>query len=134
MEQMQSCFVRNESGRFVVEPLPIEAQIAPVFAVAVLDANGDGKLDFVAGGNLTGTRSRTGKMTGNTGFLFLGDGKGGFEFVKPEETGLQWVGDVRKIVVDGEVIVSGINNAPIRMARSNSERPPAEHETNRLMQ
>lgn len=131
MEQMQSCFVRNESGRFVVEPLPIEAQIAPVFAVAVLDANGDGKLDFVAGGNLTGTRSRTGKMTGNTGFLFLGDGKGGFEFVKPEETGLQWVGDVRKIVVDGEVIVAGINNAPIRMARSNAERPPVAQVTNR---
>jgi hypothetical protein len=119
MVQMQSCYVRNDGNQFVIEPLPIEAQIAPVFAVAVLDVNGDGNLDFVAGGNLTATRSRTGKMTGNTGFVFLGDGKGGFEFVKPAETGLQLANDVRKIVADGERVVVGINNGPVKMAKVN---------------
>src|SRR5690606_26086899 len=78
--QMQSCFIRNEGDRLVAEPLPIEMQIAPVFAVGVLDVNMDGNLDFIAAGNLTGTRSRTGKMTGNTGFVFLGDGQGRFSF------------------------------------------------------
>jgi hypothetical protein len=124
MVQMQSCFIRNEGNRFVLEPLPVEMQIAPVFAIAILDVNADGNLDFVAGGNLTGTRSRTGKMTGNTGFVFLGDGKGGFEFVDPVATGLHWTGDVRKIVVDGEGVIVGINNAPMKMARLNAPEQP----------
>ena len=119
MVQMQSCFVRNDGNRFVLQSLPIEMQIAPVFAVAVLDVNGDGNLDIIAGGNLTGTRSRTGKMTGNTGFVFLGDGQGGFDCVSPSETGLQWTGDVRKIVVDGETMIVGINNAPVRTVTRN---------------
>lgn len=119
MVQMQSCYVRNDGTQFVVEPLSIEAQIAPMFAVAVLDVDGDGNLDFIAGGNLTATRSRTGKMTGNTGFVFLGDGKGGFEFVKPARTGLQLAGDVRKIVVDGERVLVTVNNGPVKMAMLN---------------
>lgn len=111
--QMQSCFIRNDGNRLVVEPLPVEMQIAPVFAVAVLDVNIDGNLDFIAGGNLSGTRSRTGKMTGNTGFVFLGDGKGGFDFVSPSATGLRCVGDVREIVVNGDVVVFGVNDSKV---------------------
>src|SRR5690606_27095368 len=90
--QMQSCFIRNDGNRLVQEPLPVEMQIAPVFAVGVLDVDMDGNLDFIAAGNLTGTRSRTGKMTGNTGFVFLGDGQGRFSFVSPSAAGLRCVG------------------------------------------
>lgn len=117
MVQMRSCFVRNEGDRFVIQPLPVQMQIAPVFAVATLDVNGDGNLDFVAGGNLTATRSRTGKMTGNTGFVFLGDGRGGFEFVGPSATGLHLTGDVRKILVDGDRLIVAINDAPLKVVR-----------------
>jgi hypothetical protein len=121
MVQMQSCFIRNEGDRLVIEPLPIEMQIAPVFAVATLDVNHDGKMDFVAGGNLSGTRSRTGKMTGNTGFVFLGDGNGKFKFVTPAKTGLRSAEDVRKIVVDGDIIIMGINNTQVQMYELNPE-------------
>ena len=115
--QMQSCFMRNDGNRLVPEPLPVEMQIAPVFAVGVLDVDKDGNLDFIAAGNLAGTRSRTGKMTGNTGFVFLGDGKGGFDFVGPSKAGLRCVGDVRKIVVDNGLVVFGMNDAKVQVAK-----------------
>ena len=113
--QMQSCFLRNNGDELVLEPLPMEMQIAPVFALTVLDINHDDNQDFIAAGNLSGTRSRTGKMTGNTGFVFLGDGKGGFDFVNPSKAGLRCTGDVRHMIVDNNRIVLGINNSPIQV-------------------
>src|SRR5262249_23974047 len=89
MVQMQSCYLRNDGDSLSLIPLPVEMQIAPVFSTAVMDVNHDGKMDFISVGNLSGTRSRTGKMTGNTGFVFLGNGKGQFEFVKPFTAGLR---------------------------------------------
>jgi hypothetical protein len=85
-------------------------QLAPVFTVEACDANNDGKSDFIAMGNLSGTRARTGKLTGNTGFLFFGDGKGKFKFVHPQVTGLRCVGDVRKIVFDKQRLFVASNN------------------------
>ncbi|HTJ50147.1 MAG TPA: FG-GAP-like repeat-containing protein, partial [Cyclobacteriaceae bacterium] len=112
--QMQSIYLRNDGDHLSVELLPIEMQLAPVFAVEVCDANNDGKSDFIAMGNLSGTRARTGKLTGNTGFLFFGDGKGKFKFVSPQVTGLRCVDDVRKIVIDKQRVIVAINNAPIQ--------------------
>jgi hypothetical protein len=54
-------------------------------------------------------------MTGNTGFVFLGDGNGKFKFITPAKTGLRSPEDVRKIVVDGDRIIMGINNAQVQM-------------------
>lgn len=109
--QMQSCYLRNDGDSLVLIPLPIEAQIAPMFSVAVMDINSDGKMDVITGGNLSGTRSRTGKMTGNNGFAFLSDGKGQFEFVKPAKTGLQLTGDVRHMIIDNNRLMVGVNNS-----------------------
>ncbi|HEX5169472.1 MAG TPA: VCBS repeat-containing protein [Cyclobacteriaceae bacterium] len=122
LEQMQSCFLRNDGDRLVLVPLPVEIQIAPVFALTVIDINGDKNPDFIAGGNLSGTRSRTGKMTGNTGFVFLGDGKGGFRFVSPREAGIRCVGDVRRIVIDNGKVIFGVNDSPAQIYESNARK------------
>lgn len=115
MNEMRSCYLRNDEGRLVLVPLPVELQIAPVFAFAVRDLNEDGKLDFVSGGNLSATRSRSGRMTGNTGYTFLGDGNGNFSFVRPEFAGLRCVGDVRAMKWDNNRLIVGVNNAPIQI-------------------
>jgi hypothetical protein len=119
LEQMQSCFMQNNGDHLTLVPLPVQMQIAPVFAVAVMDVNYDSTLDFIALGNLSGTRSRTGKMTGNTGFVFLGDGKGKFNFVAPEKAGLRLTGDSRSALVDGNRLMVGVNNSSVCFYRLN---------------
>ena len=44
VEETRSCvFMNDGKGHFVKEPLPLHAQLSPVFATLVADLNGDGK-------------------------------------------------------------------------------------------
>lgn len=108
----QSVAFINQNQVFEIRPLPIQAQFAPIFAMALSDVNGDSYLDLITGGNLSNTRVRTGKQTGNTGFIFLGNVKANFRYIPQTESGIN-LGDkdVRKIKVDGETILFGINNS-----------------------
>jgi enediyne biosynthesis protein E4 len=117
--QLQSIYLRNDGNHFTIEKLPRVLQMAPVFSITVADVNRDGHPDFIAFGNLSGTRSRTGKMTGNTGFVFINDGRGGFNFANPAKVGLRCVGDVRHVVTAGSNIIIGVNNAPVEMYKLN---------------
>jgi hypothetical protein len=49
------------------------------------------------------------------GFVFLGDNKGGFSFVKPVQSGISSPNDIRKIAVDDNRIIMVDNNAPVRV-------------------
>lgn len=89
-------------------------QMAPVMALAVMDVDGDGIKDLITGGNLSSSRARTGKMTGNTGFIFKSDGKGGFKFISPSQTRINIPGDVREIAVNGREVFFGVNNEAVR--------------------
>jgi hypothetical protein len=113
--QLQSCYIRNDAGNLTVTPLSAEFQFAPIFSLAVMDVNNDGQPDLVSGGNLTGTRARTGKLTGNVGFVFENNGLGEFAFIHPTETGINIAGDVRNMVVDRDRIIIGINNSPLQV-------------------
>ena len=75
---LKTSLFRNDSGKFKAEALPMEFQFAPVFSMVTMDVNADGNSDIIAGGNLTATRARTGKLTGNYGVVALNDGKGKF--------------------------------------------------------
>ncbi len=112
---MSSVYLRNDGQQFAIAPLPLQLQIAPVFALQVCDANRDGNEDFIAMGNLSATRSRTGKLSGNSGFVFLGNGKGDFQFVRPQKTGLRLIGDVRHAVMDNDRMFVSINNDAIQV-------------------
>src|SRR5260221_6216912 len=46
----------NGNAGFIKRDLPPEAQYAPVFAIASVDANGDGKKDIVLAGNNSWSR------------------------------------------------------------------------------
>ncbi|HYG17645.1 MAG TPA: VCBS repeat-containing protein [Ohtaekwangia sp.] len=106
-----SSYLLNEGGFFTLRPLPDEAQIAPIHAVQVMDANGDGSLDLVTGGNLSAARSRFGKAAGNFGDILLGDGSGGFSFLPSLQGGLSIRGDVRAIVRDDRRLIFSLNDA-----------------------
>lgn len=72
----------------VMHELPAEAQYAPVYAGAVIDANGDGNKDLVLAGNNTWARVKFGYYRANRGALLLGDGRGSFRYVCQAESGL----------------------------------------------
>lgn len=92
----ETVYLQNDGkGNFQLVRLPIEAQFAPVYAIASADVNGDGNLDIITGGNFTEARVSTGQCDANYGIVFLGDGKGSFTTLDPEVSGLNIRGDVR---------------------------------------
>jgi hypothetical protein len=82
---------------FKVSTLPEAAQFSPVYGVIVHDFNADGNPDALLGGNFYGTRVKYGRYDANKGVLLLGDGKGNFQTVNNDKSGLLLNGEVRAI-------------------------------------
>jgi enediyne biosynthesis protein E4 len=116
----ESCYVRNDGNHFTVLPMPMQFQFAPVFAMAAVDVNSDGIPDLVSGGNLSAARARTGKLSGNTGFIFLNDGRANFTFVPPAIAGISIPGDVRQIAVTNNTMIVGVNDSKLTIYRLNN--------------
>jgi hypothetical protein len=86
------------NGKFGVHELPIQAQIAPTNGIVADDINGDGISDILMVGNDYGNEIFIGRLDASVGLLLLGDGKGGFEPVKPRESGFVVPGDAKSLV------------------------------------
>jgi len=95
-----SYFVRNESGKFEVKALPIQAQFSPVFAAEAVDLNGDGNLDMVLGGNTGYGKLYFGKYDASQGVCLLGNGKGQFTNANKSQSGMNLNGNIRKIIAN----------------------------------
>ena len=97
-----------------MQPLPIQAQYAPVYGIAATDINHDGKKDILLAGNNTWTRIKFGRYTANHGILLLGDDKGGFTYAPQSESGLTIRGNVKSLQLiksgKSESIIAGIND------------------------
>lgn len=115
---LSSCYMENQGGKLILHPLPTEAQYAPVYAALCVDANGDGHKDLLLAGNQRYTRIRFGRYDANHGMLFLGDGKGGFQYVNQNKSGFKLRADVRSAVLLQQkgrpVLVFGVNDGSIR--------------------
>jgi len=93
-----TALLRNDGGgRLTLVPLPVEAQLAPVFGLLPDDLDGDGRLDLLLAGNLDGVAPIIGRLHGSWGLLLLGDGAGGFAPVAPRESGFVVPGQTRDI-------------------------------------
>jgi enediyne biosynthesis protein E4 len=90
--------VRNEGdGSFTLVPLPIEAQLAPVYGVLAADLDGDGHPDLLLAGNFDGVKPEIGRMAASYGLLLRGDGIGGFAPLRAAESGFVVPGQARDI-------------------------------------
>jgi hypothetical protein len=87
----------NGDGTFTVVPLPLEAQIAPMYGLLAADIDGDGKPDLLMAGNLDGVKPELGKMSAGYGLYLRGDGHGHFTPVKELESGFFVPGQARDI-------------------------------------
>ena len=90
-------FLSQPDGRYRFAPLPRIAQIAPITALAVVDLNGDGALDLVAGQNDHSPIELVGRFDGGIGQVLRGDGVGGFTAVDPAVSGFVVPGEVKSI-------------------------------------
>ena len=91
-----SVFLENQGGgKFVMKPLPLEAQFSVIQSVQVGDFNSDGNLDAVIAGNYYSPEYNTGRYDASYGLLLKGDGKGVFSPVPAAESGISICGDAR---------------------------------------
>jgi enediyne biosynthesis protein E4 len=118
---LESCYFKNIDNHFEMMPLPVNFQFAPIFALAAADFNNDGKLDILSGGNLTATRARTGKLTGNYGMMAYGSGDGNFSPRSYSESGLKLKGDVRHMIYTKGVLLVAVNNGGIIKYKINNK-------------
>jgi len=114
---LNSVYLENAKGKLNVHQLPTEVQMAPVYAISVMDINQDGQLDFIVGGNQNATRLRLGLIDANFGQVYAGDGKGKFELFPQKDSGLRFLGDVKSLlpvrIAHLDVLMVGINNQKI---------------------
>ena len=87
----------NGDGSFTLVPLPLEAQLAPVYGILAQDVDGDGKLDLMLAGNFDGVQPEIGRMSASYGLVLRGDGKGRFTPVRAAQSGFVVPGQARDI-------------------------------------
>jgi hypothetical protein len=89
----------NTDGRFVAQPLPDMAQLAPVMAVLPRDLDGDGDQDLVVAGN---AKTQDGDIIGydaGMGLVLRNDRRGLFTPIEPWQSGFSAPHDSRRMAV-----------------------------------
>jgi hypothetical protein len=116
--------ITAETISFRHQPLPPVAQIAPVFGLAVMDADGDGDPDLVLAQNTYSPQRETGHMDGGVSLLLRNDRKRSFTAHWPNESGISVGADAKSLTVapltgssSFPALYFGINNGPARVFR-----------------
>jgi enediyne biosynthesis protein E4 len=96
--QSQTCvYLGDGKGHFRCQPLPLMAQLAPVFGILVTDLNGDGIADIFMGGNFYALKPEVGRYDASYGTTLLGKPNHEFSYSLPLASGLFVRGEVRDI-------------------------------------
>ncbi len=96
---LDSMVFLNRTDHFEARPLPIEAQFAPAFGIAVADFDGDGNEDIFLSQNFFDVEPETSRYDGGLGLVLRGDGKGNFKAMSPNGSGVRSFGEQRGCAV-----------------------------------
>jgi enediyne biosynthesis protein E4 len=124
-EILETVYLENTTNGFKLKSLPIEVQYAPIYALASLDVNKDGKKDLLLAGNNSSTRIKFGQFNANNGVLLIGNGNGTFNYVPQKQSGLKIKGDVRSLRTinstskANEKFIFGVNNSNLQFLKIN---------------
>ena len=122
-EMRTSLLIHTEGGAFELKPLPIEAQVSPVFGSAGDDYNGDGFPDLLLVGNSSGFETYTGPYNASMGTLLLGNGRGDFNYVPQAESGLYLEHDQKALASihtdKNRTLIVTSNNGKTQFLRNN---------------
>ncbi len=114
--------LNNGDGTFRLQPLPAEAQFAPIYAIVADDFDGDGHADLLLAGNFYGVPPVLGRYDASYGLLLSGVGDGRFDPVDMEESDLVIDGQVRHMrqlrhAGGGRLIAVARNNDRLQLLR-----------------
>ncbi len=124
-----SVILLNRGDHFEFRPLPVEAQFAPGFGVAVGDLDGDGHEDVFLSQNFFGMEIETSRYDGGLGLVLTGDGKGGFKAMPAVESGIRIPGEQRGCALadydgDGRIdLAVGQNRSQTKLFHNTTVRP-----------
>ncbi len=115
---LETTYFENDNGVFKAKKLPLQANFFPVFAITTGDFDRDGKQDILLAGNSDHARIKIGKIDAGYGVLLKGDGKGHFEYLPQNKSGLSVRGCTRDIIKlngkNGDRVIFAVNNeAPV---------------------
>lgn len=94
-----SILINNGADGFALKALPVQAQMSPMYAIAVHDFNGDGHQDILLGGNFFYSKPEVGIYDASFGTLLLGDGKANFKYVRNQDINLKIKDQIRQFAV-----------------------------------
>lgn len=126
---LDSMVFLNRGGRFETASLPVEAQFAPAFGVAVADYDGDGSEDAFLSQNFFGADTETSRYDAGRGLWLKGNGQGTFTAVPGQENGVKVYGEQRGCAVadfdkDGRIdLVVAQNSGATKLFRNRGARP-----------
>lgn len=126
---LESTVFLNRGDRFEVRVLPADAQMSPAFAVCAQDFDGDGRQDLFLSQNFFSTQPEIPRLDAGRGLLLRGDGRGGFQPVPGQQSGLLIYGEQRGAAAadfdrDGRVdIVVTQNGAETKLYRNATAKP-----------
>lgn len=117
---MKTAVIENlGNGQFSLKALPIEAQLAPVYAILPYDLNQDGKLDLLMVGNDHGIEVQQGRADAFNGLALLNQGDFDFSPLSMAESNFMVRGDgigmVKMLAGDQELIVATQNRDSLRV-------------------
>jgi hypothetical protein len=112
--ETQTGVLWNDKGKLTFKPLPLTAQISPVYAISTGDFDGDGKTDILLAGNQSKFRIRIGKTDANDGIVLRGNGKGDFEYLPQYQSGLHLTGDIRDVQQINNQLIFTANDGKVQ--------------------
>ncbi len=121
--QMTSYIENKGDGEFLLRELPDEAQIAPVFSILTGDFTNDQLPDILITGNDYGNEIAIGRYDALNGLLLCGNGKGDFEPMTMQQSGIIIPGDGKSLAKlqasdSTLLVISGQNRGKLGLFKS----------------
>ena len=114
---MNTSFIENKgNGRFSIQPMPLETQMAPVYGMVTQDMDHDGALDLLMVGNDFGMEPFTGRHDAFMGLYLKGNGKGSFKTSAVAGSGFYVGGDGKSLSA-----IHGANGNELFLATQNQD-------------
>ncbi len=122
---MNTSYIENKGkSSFTITPLPIKAQVAPVYGMLAKDIDGDGNLDVMMVGNDYSMDPYSGRHDAFNGLCLKGDGNGNFADMKLTKTGFFVKGDAKGLASvhtarNEDIIIATQNQDSLRVFSEN---------------
>ena len=119
----------NKSKGMIWRPLPIQAQLAPVFGINVADFDGDGIEDLFLAQNFFAQQRETPRSDGGRGLLLKGEGTGEFNPMAGAQSGIFIYGEQRGSAIadynqDGKIDLVVTQNGSLTHLYRNQKAKP----------